>query len=69
MSAVVLNQLVFAPDASAAENAALIAELENVRVIELPWLPDPDDLVRASELILEPVIDELERTGRPLAER
>jgi dethiobiotin synthetase len=43
--AVVLNHP--APDvrdASVADNARLIAELEGVRVIELPWVRDPGDL-------------------------
>ncbi len=69
ISMVVLNNPLEASDTSVRENAALIAELENVRVAELPWLSDPGDLERASEIILEPVIHELERSGRPLAGR
>jgi hypothetical protein len=33
-----------ARDPSVADNARLIAELEGVRVIELPWIRDPGDL-------------------------
>jgi len=43
--AVVLNQTTpGAADASVADNARLIAELEGVRVTELPWMRDPGDL-------------------------
>jgi dethiobiotin synthetase len=43
--AVVLNHPTpDATDPSIADNARLIAELEGVRVIELPWIPDPGDL-------------------------
>jgi dethiobiotin synthetase len=43
--AVVLNRVAPSdPDASVADNASVIAELEDVRVVELPWTPDPDDL-------------------------
>lgn len=66
---VVLNSVTAESDTSAVENAKIIAELENVPVVELPWLPDAGDLERASELILEPVIHELERSGRPIAGR
>jgi len=69
VSMVVLNQPTGDSDTSANENASLIAELENVSVVELPWLSDADDLERASEIILEPVIHELERSGRPLPGR
>jgi dethiobiotin synthetase len=69
VSMVVLNDPSGTTDTSARENAALIAELEDVRVVELPWLSDPGDLERTSEIILEPVIHELERSGRPLARR
>lgn len=42
---VVLNCLAQNPlDASVAGNAQLIAELETVAVVELPWLPDSNDL-------------------------
>lgn len=69
ISMVVLNDVTPESDTSAVENAKIIAELENVPVVELPWLPDAGDLERASELILEPVIHELERSGRPIAGR
>jgi len=69
ISMVVLNSVAAQTDTSALENAKIIAELESVSVVELPWLPDAGDLERASELILEPVIHELERSGRPLAGR
>jgi dethiobiotin synthetase len=69
VSMVVLNRPTGDSDTSANENASLIAELENVSVVELPWLSDADDLERASEIILEPVIHELERSGRPLPGR
>ena len=43
--AVVLNRVMpVDPDVSVADNASLIAELEDVRVAELPWTPEPDDL-------------------------
>ncbi|HEY4303399.1 MAG TPA: dethiobiotin synthase [Gemmatimonadaceae bacterium] len=69
ISLVVLNTVSAETDTSSAENAKIIAELENVSVVELPWLPDAGDLERASELLLEPVIHELERSGRPIAGR
>ena len=69
ISMVVLNNVAAESDTSAVENASIIAELENVPVVELPWLPDAGDLERASELILDPVIHELERSGRPIAGR
>jgi dethiobiotin synthetase len=41
---VVLNRITSEhADASVADNAGLIAELEGVRVVELPWTPRPDD--------------------------
>jgi dethiobiotin synthetase len=67
VSMVVLNSLAETTDTSSRENGSLIAALEDVRVVELPWLADSGDLERASEIILEPVIHELERSGRPLA--
>jgi dethiobiotin synthetase len=67
--AVVLNATAANADTSVAENAALIAELEDVRVVELPWLAPGGDLDRASEILLEPVIHELERSGRSRAGR
>jgi dethiobiotin synthetase len=69
VSMVVLNNVSAERDTSAVENASVIAELENIPVVELPWLPDAGDLERASEIILEPVIHELERSGRPIAGR
>ena len=49
--AVVLNELSMNPaDASAAENARLIAELERVPVAELPWIARLDDLDAAADL-------------------
>jgi dethiobiotin synthetase len=43
--AVVLNQLAQnSADASVADNARLISELEGVPVFELPWTAQPDDL-------------------------
>ncbi|HXD47173.1 MAG TPA: dethiobiotin synthase [Gemmatimonadaceae bacterium] len=49
--AVVLNRVASATDESAADNAAVIAGLDHVRVVELPWLSDPDDLVQAREAV------------------
>lgn len=69
VSMVVLNSVAPDSDTSVAENASLIAELEGVRVVELPWMPHAGDLDRASEILLEPVIHELERSGRPRAGR
>lgn len=59
---VVLNDVAPERASSARDNASIISELEKVRVVELPWLPDPNDLDRASEIILEPVIHALERS-------
>jgi dethiobiotin synthetase len=43
--AVVLNQLAaLAPDASVADNARVIADVEHVSIVELPWMADPNDL-------------------------
>ena len=69
ISMVVLNRLAPDDELSMEDNAALIAELEGVRVVELPWLANAGDLDRASEIILEPVINELERSGRSRAGR
>jgi dethiobiotin synthetase len=46
VQAIVLNQTAPAPanDVSVADNAAIIAELEKIPVVELPWLADPDDV-------------------------
>ena len=49
--AVALNRIASSTDESAADNASVIAELEDVRVVELPWLSDPNDLVRAAEAV------------------
>lgn len=68
-SLVVLNRVSPESELSMEDNAALIAELEGVRVVELPWLANAGDLDRASEILLEPVIHELERSGRPRAGR
>lgn len=59
--AVVLNHLTQTTDESAVENAAVIAELEGVRVVELPWLSDPDDLVSADNAVT--VGEAVERAG------
>lgn len=69
ISMVVLNHPSSATDASTADNAAAIAELEEVRVVELPWSPEASDLDRASEIILDHVIHELERSGGTLPRR
>ena len=37
-------------DASVLDNAKVIAELENERVVELPWTPHPDDLDVVADL-------------------
>lgn len=48
--AVALNNLTPAPpDSSLSENASVIAELEQVPVCELPWLPHLDDLERSAD--------------------
>ncbi|MFI5228954.1 MAG: dethiobiotin synthase [Gemmatimonadales bacterium] len=49
VGSVVLNQVERQPDGSAAENARVIADLERVRVVELPWLADAGDLDRAAD--------------------
>jgi dethiobiotin synthetase len=67
--AVVLNNVRPTPDHSAPDNARIIAELEDIGVIELPWLSDVDDLDAASDLILANVFPELERPGRSSARR
>jgi dethiobiotin synthetase len=59
--AVVLSNVRPTPDSSAQDNARIIAELEDVPVVELPWLSDADDLESASAYILPHVIPELER--------
>jgi dethiobiotin synthetase len=66
---VVLNDVTPNADTSTRENAAIIAELENMTIVELPWLASTGDLERASTLLLEPLADELERTGRQSARR
>jgi dethiobiotin synthetase len=42
--AVVLNQTAPTPDSSVVDNAHVIDELERVPIVELPWMPDPNDL-------------------------
>ena len=42
---VVLNQVTPTPgDSSVADNARVIEEMERVPIVELPWMPDPNDL-------------------------
>jgi dethiobiotin synthetase len=67
--AVLLNNVNPAPDQSAPDNARIIAELEDVAVVELPWLSTVDDLHAVSDLILANVFPELERSGRAGARR
>ena len=67
--AVALNNVKPSPDTSVRENASLIAELENVSVIELPWLADQDDLDPISDLLLPHVLPELEFARRSVARR
>jgi dethiobiotin synthetase len=67
--AVALNNVKPTSDTSTRENAALIAELEAVPVVELPWLADTDDLDPISDLILPHVLTELELAGRQVARR
>lgn len=66
---VALNNIAPSTDTSARENAALIAELENVTVVELPWLANPDDLDSTSDLLVPHVLSELEFARRPVARR
>jgi dethiobiotin synthetase len=51
--AIVLNQAapVDASDASTADNASVIAELEDIPVVTLPWLKDPHDVDHAAAAI------------------
>ncbi|HEX4682271.1 MAG TPA: dethiobiotin synthase [Gemmatimonadaceae bacterium] len=67
--AVALNNVKPSSDTSARENATLIAELETVPVVELPWLADTDDLDPISDLLLPHVLTELERAGRQIPRR
>lgn len=69
--AVILNNVRPLADSSVPDNARLIRELEDVPVVELPWLPDADDLEAYSSLdpILAHVFPELEHAGRPRARR
>ena len=67
--AVVLNNVLPTGDQSAADNARIIAQLEDISVVELPWLSDVDDLDAVSDLILAHVFPELERSGRSGARR
>jgi dethiobiotin synthetase len=42
---VVLNQLSVAPaDPSVSDNARVIDEIEHIPIVQLPWMPDPNDL-------------------------
>lgn len=65
----VLNQLEAVPDRSARDNAALLAELERVPVIEAPRLDSVDDLDFLSDHLLTHVFPELEFAGGSLARR
>ena len=69
LRALVLNQLDAAPDRSARDNAALLAELEAVPVIETPRLESIDELESLSDQLLSNVFPELEFAGRSLARR
>ncbi len=60
---VVLSNVRPMSDQSASDNARIIRNLEDISVVELPWLSDADDLESASALILPYVIPELERAG------
>jgi dethiobiotin synthetase len=60
---VVLSNVRPVSDQSAPDNARIISELEDISVVELPWLSDADDLESVSALILPHVIPELERAG------
>ncbi|HXT18691.1 MAG TPA: dethiobiotin synthase [Gemmatimonadaceae bacterium] len=67
--AVALNNVKPSSDTSARENGLLIAELEDVPVVELPWLADTDELDSISDLLLPHVISELELAGGQGARR
>jgi dethiobiotin synthetase len=67
--AVVLNQIDPDPDRSARDNAALLASLEHVPVVESPWLADSGDVESLSDHLLSHVFPELELSRRPLARR
>jgi len=67
--AVLLNNVNPTPDQSAPDNARIIAELEDIAVVELPWLSNVDDLDAVSDLILANVFPELERPSRSSARR
>jgi dethiobiotin synthetase len=58
--AVVLNTVGRDTDPSMPDNARVIAELEDVPVVELPWMADLDDLEPAFELLKPYVLPELE---------
>jgi len=62
--AVVLNATTPALDSSTRDNARLIAELEEVPVLELPWTADVDDVEPAFELLRPHVLAELELARR-----
>lgn len=69
LRALVLNQLDTSPDRSARDNAALLAEVEGVHVIETQRLDSADDFVSLSDQLLPHVFPELEFAGGPLARR
>lgn len=69
LRALILNQIDAAPDRSARDNAALLAEVEGVQVIESPRLDSVDEIESLSDLLLPHVFPELEFAGRPLARR
>ena len=53
MVAIVLNQVQreLPGDASVTDNATIIAELETIPVVELPWMDDPYDVDGAASNI------------------
>jgi dethiobiotin synthetase len=59
--AIVLNQLEATDaDLSVDDNASIIAELEKIPVVELPWLADPDDVdISASQVEATGLLDVL----------
>jgi dethiobiotin synthetase len=67
--AVVLNQLDETPDRSTRDNAALLAAVEHVPVVESPWLADSGDVASLSEHLLAHVFPELEFSRRSFARR
>jgi dethiobiotin synthetase len=69
LRAVILNQIDPHPDRSARDNAALLVELEHVRVIETPWLAAPYETDSLSDQLLSHVFPELAFAGGSLARR